>query len=106
MQDTTRSPLAYTSDSGVPFGAAVGSRRTVALVALFDYLAAGATIGDFLKAYPGITRPQVLAVLDDAKQALLLGDVLCQGQPRVRRERMRRIAPRRTGPGLLRQPNL
>jgi uncharacterized protein (DUF433 family) len=45
-----------------------GSR--VPVTALFENLEDGATINDFLTWFPGITREQVLAVLEFAEQSL------------------------------------
>jgi uncharacterized protein (DUF433 family) len=46
-----------------------GSR--VPVQALFENLEAGASVGDFLKWFPGVERKQVEAVLEHAKQSLL-----------------------------------
>lgn len=37
---------------------------------LFDYLEGGETIEDFLEGFPGVTREQVVAVLEMAQQRL------------------------------------
>jgi uncharacterized protein (DUF433 family) len=37
---------------------------------LFDYLAAGRTLDEFLEGFPTVTREQVLAVLELAKDTL------------------------------------
>jgi uncharacterized protein (DUF433 family) len=38
---------------------------------LIDYLEAGHPLSDFLSDFPTVTRKQVLAALDQAKEALL-----------------------------------
>lgn len=43
----------------------------VPLQNLFDSLAAGETLQDFLDGFPGVTREQALAVLDLAREDLL-----------------------------------
>ena len=42
----------------------------VPVKAIFENLEAGATIDDFLSCFPGVTRGQVLAVLEFAEQSL------------------------------------
>ena len=42
----------------------------VAVKALFENLEGGASIDDFLEWFPGVTREQVLAVLDHAIKSL------------------------------------
>lgn len=46
-----------------------GTRVPVAT--LFENLEAGATVGDFLEWFPGVTREQVDAVLDFATRSLV-----------------------------------
>ncbi len=41
---------------------------------LFDYLAAGESIDEFLEGFPGVTREQAEAVLDLARKNLLEED--------------------------------
>ena len=38
---------------------------------LLDYLEAGETIGDFLEGFPTVTREQVIAFLEQAKDRLV-----------------------------------
>jgi len=38
---------------------------------LLDYLEAGETIDDFLEGFPSVTRAQVIAFLDEAKDRLV-----------------------------------
>ncbi len=42
----------------------------VPVAALFDNLEDGASVGDFLEWFPGVTREQVEAVLEHASQSL------------------------------------
>jgi uncharacterized protein (DUF433 family) len=49
-----------------------GSR--VPVLALFENLEAGATLDDFLKWFPGVTRDQAVAVLTHAEQSLAVAD--------------------------------
>jgi uncharacterized protein (DUF433 family) len=39
----------------------------VPIATLLDYLEAGETIDDFLKGFPSVTREQVVAFLEEAK---------------------------------------
>jgi uncharacterized protein (DUF433 family) len=43
----------------------------VPVQALLDYLEAGETIDDFLEGFPSVTREQVVAFLEEAKDRLL-----------------------------------
>ena len=47
----------------------VGTR--VPVYNLFDYLEAGETIDDFLEGFPSVTREQVIAFLEEAKDRLI-----------------------------------
>ena len=47
----------------------VGTR--VPVDALIDFLEGGDTVDDFLENYPGVTREQVFAFLEEASRALL-----------------------------------
>jgi len=38
---------------------------------LFDYLAAGESIDDFLEGFPSVTREQVIAFLEEAKDRVV-----------------------------------
>jgi uncharacterized protein (DUF433 family) len=46
-------------------------RNTSAGAALLDYLEAGETIDDFLAGFPSVTRKQVVAFLEQAKDRLV-----------------------------------
>lgn len=52
-------------------GAAVFSGTRVPLQTLLDYLEAGESIDDFLDGFPSVTREQVIAFLEDAKDRLV-----------------------------------
>ena len=49
----------------------VGTR--VPLQSLFDYLAAGETLDEFLRQFPSVKRDQAIAALDLARVTLLAG---------------------------------
>jgi uncharacterized protein (DUF433 family) len=51
-------------------GAWVFRGTRVPVAALFENLREGATIDDFLACFPGVTREQVVAVLDHEAQSL------------------------------------
>ena len=51
-------------------GAWVFKGTRVPVKALFENLEEGASVADFLKWFPGVTREQVLAVLAHAEQSL------------------------------------
>ena len=51
-------------------GAWVFHGTRVPVAALFENLREGATIDDFLACFPGVTREQVVAVLDHEAQSL------------------------------------
>lgn len=48
-------------------GTAVLAGSRVPVQTLLDYLEAGDTIDDFLEGFPSVTRAQVIAFLEDAK---------------------------------------
>jgi len=52
-------------------GAAVFSGTRVPVQTLLDYLEAGESIDDFLEGFPTVTRVQVIAFLEDAKDRLI-----------------------------------
>ena len=43
----------------------------VPVLALLDYIEAGDTIDDFLEGFPSVTREQVIAFLEEAKDRLI-----------------------------------
>ena len=52
-------------------GTAVFHGTRVPVQTLLDYLEAGDTIDDFLKGFPSVTREQVIAFLEEAKDRLI-----------------------------------
>jgi uncharacterized protein (DUF433 family) len=54
-------------------GAAVFAGTRVPVATLFDYLEAGESIEDFLEGFPSVTREQVIAVLENAKEQVSEG---------------------------------
>lgn len=62
---------AYVRDPEIHSGAAVFSGTRVAVWVLFNWLAAGKTLDEFLLAHPHVPRTAALAVLDDASRALV-----------------------------------
>ena len=52
-------------------GAAVFSGTRVPVQTLLDYLEAGESIDDFLAGFPSVTRVQVIAFLEQAKDRLI-----------------------------------
>ena len=52
-------------------GAAVFTGTRVPVQTLLDYLEAGETIDDFLDGFPSVTKEQVVAFLEDAKDRLV-----------------------------------
>lgn len=52
-------------------GAAVFSGTRVPVQTLLDYLKAGESIDDFLAGFPSVTRAQVIAFLEEAKDRMV-----------------------------------
>jgi uncharacterized protein (DUF433 family) len=52
-------------------GTAVFYGTRVPVQTLLDYLEAGETIDDFLQGFPSVTREQVIAFLEEAKDRLV-----------------------------------
>jgi uncharacterized protein (DUF433 family) len=52
-------------------GAAVFSGTRVPVQTLLDYLESGESIDDFLQGFPSVSREQVIAFLEQAKDRLL-----------------------------------
>jgi uncharacterized protein (DUF433 family) len=52
-------------------GTVVFPGTRVPLQTLFDYLAAGESIDDFLEGFPSVTREQVIAFLEEAKDRVI-----------------------------------
>jgi uncharacterized protein (DUF433 family) len=57
--------------SDVMGGTAVFSGTRVPVQTLLDYLEAGESIDDFLAGFPSVTRQQVIAFLEEAKDRLI-----------------------------------
>jgi uncharacterized protein (DUF433 family) len=62
---------AYVRDPDIHSGAAVFAGTRVAVWVLFNWLAAGKSLDDFLTAHPQVERSAAVAVLDEASRALL-----------------------------------
>jgi len=63
------------SDPNILSGTPVFVGTRVPLQNLFDYLEAGDTIDEFLKSFPSVSREQVIAALELAREALFLSRV-------------------------------
>ena len=59
------------SDPDIMGGTPVFSGTRVPVQTLLDYLEAGETIDDFLEGFPSVTRAQVIAFLEQAKDRLI-----------------------------------
>ena len=60
-----------TSSAEVMGGTPVFAGTRVPVQTLFEHLEAGDTIDDFLEGFPTVTREQVVAVLEAAKERVL-----------------------------------
>jgi uncharacterized protein (DUF433 family) len=60
-----------TRNPDVMGGAPVFSDTRVPVQTLLDYLEAGESIDDFLEGFPSVTRAQVVAFLEEAKDRLV-----------------------------------
>jgi uncharacterized protein (DUF433 family) len=60
----------YQSDPEILGGTPVFTGMRVPVQSLFDHLEAGESIDDFLEGFPGVTREQVIALLEESKQKL------------------------------------
>jgi uncharacterized protein (DUF433 family) len=69
MIDWSQCSVVERSDGKVS-GAWLFKGTRVPVKALFENLEGGARIGDFLEWFPGVTREQVLAVLEHAQNSL------------------------------------
>ena len=67
MDNTNPVPTLYEWAGGMPVF--VGTR--VPVQALLDYLEGGDTIEEFLDNFPGVSREQAIAFLEEASRALL-----------------------------------
>ena len=58
-------------DPEVMGGAPVFPGTRVPVQTLLDYIEAGETIDDFLEGFPSVTRSQVIAFLEEAKERVI-----------------------------------
>ena len=58
-------------DPNVMGGTAVFHRTRVPVQTLLDHLEAGESIDDFLEGFPTVTREQVIAFLEEAKERMV-----------------------------------
>jgi uncharacterized protein (DUF433 family) len=63
--------LVITRDPDVMGGTPVFSATRVPVQTLLDHLEAGETIDDFLEGFPSVSREQVIAFLEQAKDRLV-----------------------------------
>lgn len=59
----------FQTDPAVLGGTPVFRGTRVPIQNLFDYLTAGDSLGDFLEAFPSVTREQAQAALEEAEAA-------------------------------------
>jgi uncharacterized protein (DUF433 family) len=71
LDDEQLAQLPVSSDPEVMSGATVFSGTRVPVAALFDNLAAGLTLDEFLDNFPTVTREQALQVLEFVKNTLI-----------------------------------
>ena len=64
-------PHIISSSSDVMGGTPVFYGTRVPVQTLLDYLEAGESINDFLEGFPSVTREQVIAFLEEAKDRLV-----------------------------------
>ena len=65
------SATAYKRDAEIHSGAAVFEGTRVAVWVLFNWLAAGKSLDEFLAAHPQVDRELAVAALNDASRALV-----------------------------------
>lgn len=70
MMDWSQCPVVERTPAKVS-GAWVFKGTRVPVKSLFENLEDGATVDEFLRWFPGVTRDQVIAVLEFAEQTLL-----------------------------------
>jgi uncharacterized protein (DUF433 family) len=58
-------------DPEIMGGTPVFAGTRVPVQTLLDYLEAGESIDEFLRGFPGVSRPQVIAFLEEAKDRLV-----------------------------------
>jgi uncharacterized protein (DUF433 family) len=71
LSDNKDVPQAITKDPETMHGVPVFRGTRVPVQTLFDYLAGGQTLEDFLEGFPTVSRGLVLEALEEAKQLLL-----------------------------------
>lgn len=69
---STKTPVVH-SDPAILGGIPVFVGTRVPVQNLIDYLEAGDRLGDFLEAFPAVTREQAIAALELARDALVAG---------------------------------
>jgi uncharacterized protein (DUF433 family) len=67
----TNSESVIIQDPEILSGEPVFRGTRVPFQTLLDYLEAGDTLDEFLEQYPGVTREQAIAALEEAKSLLL-----------------------------------
>jgi uncharacterized protein (DUF433 family) len=67
----TTSQSVIVQDPDIHSGAPVFRGTRVPFQTLLDYLEGGETLDEFLKQYPGVSREQAIAALEEAKTLLL-----------------------------------
>ena len=68
---TTDSQSVIMQDPDILSGQPVFRGTRVPFQALLDYLEGGDTLGEFLEQYPGVSREQAVAALEEAKALVL-----------------------------------
>ena len=71
MRATLRRMKAIVVDREILGGIPVFAGTRVPVKSLFDYLEAGDSLGEFLGAFPDVTREQAIAVLESSKEGLM-----------------------------------
>ena len=67
MENVTTGTSAIHIDPEILSGTPVFVGTRVPAASLFDWLAGGATIEEFLENFPGVSRDQAVALLEEAK---------------------------------------
>lgn len=68
MPTATKHPI--TRDPGLHSGAPVFTGTRIAVRILFDYLAEGQRVDDFVKQYPSVSREQAIAAIEEVEALL------------------------------------
>ena len=68
MPTATKHPI--TRDPGLHSGAPVFTGTRIAVKILFDYLAEGQRVDDFVKQYPSVSREQAIAAIEEVEALL------------------------------------